>query len=178
MTGPAAPAAVAPPARPGYRGHVSNARAGGASAPQAGGPAGRAALSDKPADGDADRYPGRDLGLPEAGPGSVSGIGRRLGALIIDWLACTLISLAIFRTQTWTIVFFAAETWLLTSLTGLTLGKRLTGIRVARLDNRPVGLVAGLLRTVLLLLVVPPLVFDRDLRGLHDKAARTVVLRM
>jgi hypothetical protein len=41
-----------------------------------------------------------------------------------------------------------------------------------------VGLVAGLLRTVLLLLVVPPLVLDRDLRGLHDKAARTVVLRM
>ncbi|HEY1641081.1 MAG TPA: RDD family protein [Streptosporangiaceae bacterium] len=154
---------------------MSNARAGGASAPQT---SGRAARPDEPAGGDADRYPGRSLGLPEAGPGSVAGVGRRLGALIIDWLACMLISLAIFRTQTWTIAFFAAEVWILTSLTGLTLGKRLTSIRVARLDGRPVGLVAGLVRTVLLLLVVPPLVFDRDLRGLHDKAARTVVLRM
>ncbi|HEU5418952.1 MAG TPA: RDD family protein [Streptosporangiaceae bacterium] len=154
---------------------MSNASAGGASAPQAGG---QAAVSDKPAGRDADRYPGRDLGLPETGPGSVASVGRRLGALVIDWLACTLISLAIFRTQAWTIVFFAAETWVLTSLTGLTLGKRLVGIRVARLGARPVGLLAGALRTVLLLLVVPPLVFDKDLRGLHDKAAQTVVLRM
>jgi uncharacterized RDD family membrane protein YckC len=156
-------------------GSVSNARRGGASAPQAGR---QAALSDQPAGQDTDRYPGRDLGLPETGPGSVAGVGRRLGALIIDWLACMLISLAIFRTQTWTIAFFAAETWILTSLTGLTLGKRLVGIRVARFGNRPVGLLAGLVRTILLLLVVPVLIFDRDLRGLHDKAAGTIVVRI
>jgi uncharacterized RDD family membrane protein YckC len=156
-------------------GLVSNASAGGARAPQA---PGQAAASDKTAAREADRYPGRDLGVPEEGPGSVSGVGRRLGALVIDWLACMVISLAIFKTQAWTIAIFAAEVWLLTSLTGLTLGKRLLGIRVARLDGRPVGLLAGLIRTVLLLLVVPPLVFDKDLRGLHDKASRTVVLRM
>jgi uncharacterized RDD family membrane protein YckC len=152
-------------------GLVSNASAGGGRAPQAPG-------SDKPAALDADRYPGQDLGLSEAGPGSVAGIGRRLGALVIDWLACMVISLAIFKTQAWTIAIFAAEVWLLTSLTGLTLGKRLLGIRVARLDGRPVGLLAGLIRTVLLLLVVPPLVFDKNLRGLHDKASRTAVLRL
>jgi uncharacterized RDD family membrane protein YckC len=73
---------------------------------------------------------------------------------------------------------FAAEAWLLTALTGFTLGKRLLRIRVARIDGRPVGLLSGLIRTVLLLLVVPPLVLDRDLRGLHDKAAKTIVLRV
>jgi uncharacterized RDD family membrane protein YckC len=111
----------------------------------------------------------------------VAGIGARLGALVVDWGACEIIALTIFRShaavQLWTLVFFAAETWLLTGLTGATLGKRLLRLRVVRLDGRPVGLVSALVRTVLLLLVVPPLVVDSDLRGLHDRAARTIVLR-
>ncbi len=139
---------------------------------------GQAAASQPAAQGAGDSYPGKRFGLPEDGPGSVAGVGRRLVALILDWVACMVISLAIFRVQVWTLAFFAAETWLLTALTGFTLGKRLLGIRVARLDGRPVGLLYGLIRTVLLLLVVPALVFDKDLRALHDKAARTVVLRV
>jgi uncharacterized RDD family membrane protein YckC len=139
---------------------------------------GQAAASDQSAGRDEDSYPGKRFGLPEEGSRSVAGVGQRLGALIVDWLACTVISLAIFRTQTWTIAFFAAEAWLLTALTGFTLGKRLLRIRVARIDGRPVGLLSALIRTVLLLLVVPPLVLDRDLRGLHDKAAKTIVLRV
>jgi uncharacterized RDD family membrane protein YckC len=130
---------------------------------------------------DPDSYPGKQFGLPEDGPRSVAGVGRRLGALAIDWLACLAISLAIFHTQRATqlstYIMFAAEIWLLTALTGYTLGKRVLGIRVARVDGKPVGLVMSLLRTVLLLLVVPALVFDKDLRGLHDRAARTIVIR-
>ena len=49
---------------------------------------------------------------------------------------------------------------------------------MVRLDGKPVGFVWALVRTLLLLAVVPPLVFDRDLRGLHDKAANTVVIRI
>lgn len=139
--------------------------------------AARGQAASQPA-GAGDSYPGKRFGLPEDGPGSVAGVGRRLAALILDWLACMLISLAIFHSQVWTLAFFAAETWLLTALTGFTLGKRLLSIRVARLDSRPVGLPFALLRTVLLLLVVPALVFDKDLRTLHDKAARTIVLRL
>jgi hypothetical protein len=33
-------------------------------------------------------------------------------------------------------------------------------------------------RTILLLLVVPALIADRDLRGLHDRAANTIVIRI
>ncbi len=131
-----------------------------------------------PPPADRGSYPGQRLGLPEEGPRSVAGVGRRFGALFIDWLACTLISLAAFRTQIWTIVVFAAEVYLLTALTGVTVGKRLVGIRVIRLDGRPVGLAWSLLRTLLLLAVIPPAVFDRDMRGLHDKAANTVVVRI
>jgi uncharacterized RDD family membrane protein YckC len=73
---------------------------------------------------------------------------------------------------------FAAEIFLLTALTGFTVGKRLLGLRVVRLDGQPVGLLSALIRTVLFLLVVPPLVLDADLRGLHDRAARTIVIRI
>jgi len=110
--------------------------------------------------------------------GSVAGVGRRLGALLIDWLLCEAIAWAAFHSQYLTLFVFAAEMWVLTALTGFTVGKRLLGIRVARLDGKPVGFVWSLVRTLLFLAVVPPLVFDVDLRGLHDKAANTVVIRV
>jgi uncharacterized RDD family membrane protein YckC len=105
-------------------------------------------------------------------------MARRVVALLIDWLVCMLIAQAVFRSQYWTLAIFAAEDYLLTVLTGLTLGKRLAGIRVARLDGKPLGFKWGLVRTLLILLVVPPLVTDDDLRGLHDRAANTVVIRL
>jgi uncharacterized RDD family membrane protein YckC len=127
--------------------------------------------------GEKGEYPGQQLGLPESGPGSVAGVGRRLGALLIDWLLCEAIAIGAFHQQYLTIVVFAVETYLLTALTGYTAGKRVLGLRVARLDGKPVGMLWALVRTVLFLAVVPPLVFDSDLRGLHDKAANTIVLR-
>ena len=123
-------------------------------------------------------YPGQRLGFPETGPGAVAGAGRRLGAIFIDWLLCELIAIALLHNQYWTIAVFGVEVWLLTALTGFTVGKRLTRIRVIRLDGRPVGLWWSLVRTVLLLAVIPPLVYDRDQRGLHDKAANTAVVRI
>ena len=123
-------------------------------------------------------YPGEKFGLPKDGPRSVTSMARRLGALLIDWFACMLISLALFHSQYLTLAIFAVQDYLLTALTGLTLGKRLVGIRVARLDGKPVGFGWALVRTLLLLAVIPPLVTDRDLRGLHDRAANTVVIRL
>jgi uncharacterized RDD family membrane protein YckC len=138
---------------------------------------------DEPAGGGSE-YPGQRFGLPESGSGSVGGVGRRLGALMIDWLMGVVIALAVVgeknpaTTQGLAVAVFAAEIFLLTALTGFTVGKRLLGLRVARLDGQPVGLLSGLIRTVLLLLVVPALVLDADLRGLHDRAARTIVIRI
>jgi uncharacterized RDD family membrane protein YckC len=128
--------------------------------------------------GEEGAYPGQEFGLPEEGPKSVAGVGRRAGALVIDWLLCEFIALALLGSNYWTILIFAAEVYLLTATTGFTIGKRIVGIRVVRLDGKPVGLVWAALRTLLLLAVVPPLVFDRDLRGLHDKAANTIVIRI
>jgi uncharacterized RDD family membrane protein YckC len=129
--------------------------------------------------GNQSQYPGEELGLPETGPRSVSRMGRRIAALLVDWLLSLLITLSFSKhPQLLSIAVFGAEVWLLTALTGFTVGKRLVGIRVARLDGKPVGLWWGLVRTVLLLLLIPPLVNDSDLRGLHDRAANTVVIRI
>jgi len=55
---------------------------------------------------------------------------------------------------------------------------RLCGIAVMRLDGGRVTLPAVVVRTFLLLLFVPAVIYDRDRRGLHDKAAGSVVVRL
>jgi len=135
-------------------------------------------------------YPGQQFGLPEFGPGSVAGWSRRFGALLIDWIACSVIAIAFFyhpqaghaasvltQSRQWTLAVFGVEDWLLTAFTGFTLGKRLLGLRVVRLDGQPVGLPRAFARTFLLMLVLPAMVMDRDLRGLQDKAAKAIVIR-
>ncbi|SHF46271.1 RDD family protein [Streptoalloteichus hindustanus] len=125
------------------------------------------------------RWRGERLGLPQDGPDAVAGWGRRAAALVIDWVPCALV--AEFLTQnpaTSALALFAVYVALAVALTGRTVGKAIVGLRVARLDNRarpPIG--AAVLRAVLTCLVIPPVVYDKDGRGLHDKALRTVVLR-
>jgi uncharacterized RDD family membrane protein YckC len=127
-------------------------------------------------------YPGKDLGFPEAGQGSIAGMARRVGALFIDWLLCTLIVVAAINPPQaeaayWTLLLFAAQDYIFTALTGFTIGKLILRIRVTRLDGSMIGPGWALVRTVLLLTVVPPLIVDKDLRGLHDRAANTAVIR-
>jgi len=131
-----------------------------------------------PADVATPTYPGQRLGLPERGPGSVASMPRRVLALLIDWLLSMVIAYWLTHSQFWTIAVFAIEVYILTALTGTTVGKRLVGIRVVRLSGGPVGFGWALVRTAILLTVVPPLLTDRDLRGLHDRASDTVVVRI
>jgi uncharacterized RDD family membrane protein YckC len=144
------------------------------------------------ADDDTPAYPGKRLGLPEKGSMSVASMGRRLGALIVDWLLCELIvsgwtrhaifsdtaGAHYFATMYWTMALFAFEVFFLTAVSGLTVGKRLFGIRVIRTDGSRPGFGWALVRTLLLFFVVPPLLSDRDLRGLHDRASDTIVVRI
>jgi len=108
-------------------------------------------------------------------------MARRVGALFIDWLLCTLVVVVAIRPPSadvgfWTLLLFGAQDYVFTALTGLTIGKQVLRIRVARLDGSMVGFAWGLVRTLLLLTVVPPLIVDKDLRGLHDRAANTAVV--
>src|SRR5438445_379759 len=122
-------------------------------------------------------YPGQGFGLPEHGPGRVASMARRVVALFIDWLLSMLIAYWLTHSQFWTIVVFAIEVYVLTATTGFTVGKRLVGIRTIRTNGGLVGFRWALVRTAILLTVIPALLTDRDLRGLPDRASDTIVIR-
>lgn len=123
-------------------------------------------------------WAGKRLGLPEAGPGSLAKMGRRIIALVIDWSLALLVSRAFFNSDnTATLTFFMLEQWLLVATTGNSFGHLIAGIRVRKLDGSQVGIVPALLRIGLILLVIPATIWDSDNRGLHDKAAKTVLVR-
>jgi uncharacterized RDD family membrane protein YckC len=116
--------------------------------------------------------------LPATGPGSVAGYGRRLAALGIDWWASLLIAKGLLGLDSaWAFAVLAAEYIVLVPTIGTTLGMRLVGIRVAGLYSGLPRWPAIVVRTALLLLVLPAVVYDRDARGLHDRAAGTIVVR-
>jgi uncharacterized RDD family membrane protein YckC len=60
---------------------------------------------------------------------------------------------------------------------GGSIGHRLLGLRVVALTGGWVGLWRPVVRSVLLGIVVPALVWDSDQRGFHDKIAGTVIIR-
>ncbi|MEW2520382.1 RDD family protein [Actinacidiphila alni] len=129
-------------------------------------------------------YRGQRLGLPEQGPGSIATIGRRVVAIFIDWFLCLVIAYGLIahrdaaRSNTWTLVVFGVVSLLTLATVGSTPGKRIMGLRVVRLDGGRLGPLAVVIRTVLLLLVLPAVIWDRDTRGLHDKAAKSVQVRI
>jgi uncharacterized RDD family membrane protein YckC len=146
--------------------------------------------STRPSSTGAPSYPGERLGLPERGPGSVAGWGRRVGALALDWVASGLAAGALFGYQWFgatageqgliglsPVLVLLFEAAVLTALMGGSFGQLLLRVAVVRLDGRPLNLLPAFLRTFLICLVVPPLVFNRDRRGLHDLAVGTVTLR-
>ena len=109
--------------------------------------------------------------------------GRRFGALLIDWALCTLVAGLLvddLRANPWPqLGILVLINTVFIGLFGQTPGKAIVRIRcVSIADGGAIGLVRGLLRAVLLALVVPPLINDGDGRGLHDRAARSVVVRL
>lgn len=137
-------------------------------------------LSGPPSAGDGTQqaYRGQRLGLPEAGPGSVAGFGARIAAVTADWLPCYVVAqLFTSNPATSTLALFALLTAVSIGIAGRSPGHALVGLRVALLDGQRAGLAAGVIRTVLVCLVIPPLVYNTDGRGLHDRAAATIVLR-
>ncbi|WP_353809862.1 RDD family protein [Agromyces sp. SYSU T00194] len=127
-------------------------------------------------------WPGERLGLPETGPGSVGRVGRRILAICIDWLIANLIPLLwasyASNVHSWsTLAVFAVMQVLFIPTIGGSIGHRITGMRVIALDGGWVGLRRPVVRTLLLVIVVPALIWDSDQRGFHDKVAGTVLIR-
>jgi uncharacterized RDD family membrane protein YckC len=122
------------------------------------------------------------LGLPARGPRSVAGFGPRTVAFLVDAVLCNLLAAALtllgvsLPHGTLVLWIYLVEVAVLTWLGGASAGHRVVGLRVVRLDGAPPGLLAALIRTAGLGLLFPALIWDRDHRGLHDKAAGTVLI--
>ena len=126
--------------------------------------------------GEEQTYAGERLGLPAEGRGRIAGFGARLAAFLVDALLCAALAWGVADDQVWTTPIFGLEVLVLTVLGGASAGQRVRGLQVVRLDGRRVGVLRAALRTFLLLLLIPALVWDRDGLGLHDKAAATVLV--
>ncbi len=130
------------------------------------------------------KYPGERLGLPETGPGSIARAGRRILALVIDWGLSMLISYFLFQGAALaTLGIFLVEQIVLVGTLGYSIGHRIAKIHVVRqrgagnAEFAPAGLLAGVVRGLLLCLLIPAVITDPDHRGLHDKAMNTVLVR-
>ena len=95
---------------------------------------------------------------------------RRIGALIVDWFASTLVT-SLFVTvygssaPTWAsfavLGVFVLESALFTATAGGSFGQLAARLRVVRFDGdpRPLALLVALARQILIAAVIPPLVF-------------------
>jgi uncharacterized RDD family membrane protein YckC len=113
----------------------------------------------------------------------LASLGRRFAALLIDWVLCLLIA-RFFKSLTgpaWQplipSLILVVEYAFFLGLFGQTPGMRVTRIRCASVrDGGVIGVPRAALRGLLLVLVVPGLLMDRQRRGWHDKAAGSVML--
>ncbi|MBI3212474.1 MAG: RDD family protein [Mycobacterium sp.] len=131
-------------------------------------------------------YPGQALGLPETGSRSLARTGRRLAALLVDWLACYGLAALLMEFGLFSAGLLSTAVlviWLLLGavsvrLFGFSPGQYALGLMVVSIDDRVhIGLGRSLVRGILLSLVIPALFMDADGRGLQDKFTFTAVVR-
>jgi hypothetical protein len=111
----------------------------------------------------------------------VASFGRRLIGLLIDWAAATLVASFLVESLSrnpWPqLAVFVLAHALFVGLFGQTLGMALARIRcVSFADGGAIGIPRALLRAVLLGLLIPAMISDGDGRGLHDRAAGSVMV--
>jgi uncharacterized RDD family membrane protein YckC len=109
---------------------------------------------------------------------------RRILALAIDWAASSLVTVLVvgpanYPHSGWvTLGIYWLEASVGTALAGGSFGQLLTRTRVLRLDGRPLPLIPAVVRTLLICVVVPPVIFRPDGRGLHDLAVGSATFNL
>lgn len=115
---------------------------------------------------------------------------RRILALVVDWFASTFVVILLLGgVDEWSgsreagfyvLGVFVLESAFFTALSGGSFGQMATRLRVVRVngDPRPLDPLRALGRQVLIALVIPPLVYRADGRGLHDVAMDSAVVTL
>jgi uncharacterized RDD family membrane protein YckC len=117
---------------------------------------------------------------------TVAGFGRRVLALLIDWLIAYGLAALGMSLGWWSSTMLSTAVlaiWLVLGavsvrLFSFTPGQLALGLMVVSVDNRQhVGIGRAVVRGVLVALVVPPLFADSDGRGIQDRLTNTAVVR-
>jgi uncharacterized RDD family membrane protein YckC len=131
-------------------------------------------------------HPGDRLGLPESGRGSAASFGEKLLAFVVDLVVASLIGFVIVRPHTideeraWntvSVIVFVILTAATLIASGRTIGMRVSALQVVRRDGQRIG-IRAIPRQILVALLIPPLLSNRDRRGLHDRLFNTIVVRI
>jgi len=120
---------------------------------------------------------GSALGLPSEGTGSVAPFARRLVSMLIDWGLAMLLSAFLFDGDALAnLALFVVMNLLFQTLFGSTPGQFLMKLRVIPVRGRSPMLLRSLTRVVLMMLLLPAVVWNRDAQPLHDVLAGTAVI--
>lgn len=133
-------------------------------------------------------YPGQSLGLPESGPQSIARFGRRLIAIFVDWAISVLVVMLIIGSNYLDLASSAAGQFYILGMfvflqtfgiwaIGGSIGHRMFKMYLVNASGGPLNWWRPLVRSLLLALVIPAIIWDADQRGFHDKIAGTILLR-
>ena len=102
---------------------------------------------------------------------------RKAQAITIDWIGSLFVA-ALLLDRSWTLLIFFLQVAIMTALTGASAGQRLRGIRIIDVNTlQNIAPLGALIRTFLILLVIPAVVQTRQGRGLHDLATKSAAVR-
>lgn len=116
--------------------------------------------------------------------------GRRMLAFIVDGLVSTLVVITVIGPERYfdpagpggwlVLAVYVVQSAVFTATVGGSFGKMATRLRVVRADGspEPPPVLKAALRQVLIALLIPPLVFRPDGRGLHDLAAGSATVTL
>lgn len=152
------------------------------------GMASNSSRSDKSPDLPMSKYPGERLGLPEKGAQSVGRVGRRFAAITLDWVISAVVLMLFTGRNYFDIsssaagqlqllgVFVALQILGIWAIGG-SIGHRVMRLYLVNVQGGRLDFWRPIVRSILLALVIPALVWDSDQRGFHDKIAGTLLLK-
>lgn len=112
-------------------------------------------------------------------------LGRRMAALMIDWLASYAIALGFFagggsfvervpQARIPVLIIFFAQMSIMLALGGASVGHRIMRMKVVRFSDGGVpNPLQALIRTTLICLVITAITFDENGRGVHERLSNT-----
>lgn len=110
----------------------------------------------------------------------VGSLARRFGALVVDWILCLLIAglfASPYRVPWIPSAILIVEYGFFIGLFRQTPGMFITSLRCVSIgDGGTIGVVYALIRGLLLSLLIPALIMDKQHRGWHDKVANSIVV--